>query len=48
LTGDALVALDQRLGAEILFLFYEDLAIRGKAAPLPSPDASRSSRGVGV
>jgi hypothetical protein len=35
LTGDALVALDHRLAAEVLLLFYEDLALRGKAAPLP-------------
>jgi hypothetical protein len=35
LTGDALIAIDHRLAAEILLLFYEDLAIRGKAMPLP-------------
>ena len=35
LTGDALVALNHRLAAEVLLLFYEDLASRRKAAPLP-------------
>lgn len=37
LTGDALVALDHRLAAEILLLFYEDLSQRNAAAPLPEP-----------
>jgi len=31
----ALLALDDRIAAEILLLFYEDLAARGKAEPLP-------------
>lgn len=35
LTGDALVALDHRLAAEVLLLFYEDLAERNAAPPLP-------------
>lgn len=35
LTGDALVALDHRLAAELLLLFYEDLAQRDAAPPLP-------------
>lgn len=35
LTGDALVAIDHRLAAEVLLLFYEDLDVRGKAASLP-------------
>lgn len=35
LTGDALVALDHRLAAEVLLLFYEDLAQRNAALPLP-------------
>jgi hypothetical protein len=35
LTGDALIAVDHRLAAEVLLLFYEDLAVRGRAAPLP-------------
>jgi hypothetical protein len=35
LTGDALVALDHRLAAEVLLLFYEDLAQRHAAPPLP-------------
>ncbi len=40
LTGDALVALDHRLAAEILLLFYEDLADRDTAPPLPQPSRS--------
>ena len=32
----ALSALDYRIAAEILLLFYEDLAARGQADPLPS------------
>jgi hypothetical protein len=32
----ALLALDDRVAAEILLLFYEDLAARGRAEPLPS------------
>jgi hypothetical protein len=35
LTGDALIALDHRLAAEVLLLFYEDLAQRNAAPPLP-------------
>ncbi len=35
LTGDALIALDHRLAAEVLLLFYEDLAGRNAAPPLP-------------
>jgi hypothetical protein len=35
LTGDALVALDHRLAAEVLLLFYEDVAQRHAAPPLP-------------
>jgi hypothetical protein len=31
----ALSALDYRIAAEILLLFYEDLAARGQADPLP-------------
>jgi hypothetical protein len=31
----ALVALDARIAAEILLRFYEDLALRGQAEPLP-------------
>jgi hypothetical protein len=31
----ALLAMDDRIAAEILLLFYEDLAARGKAEPLP-------------
>jgi hypothetical protein len=34
LSGDALVALDHRIAAEILLLCYEDLAARGAVAPL--------------
>jgi hypothetical protein len=34
LSGDALVALDHRIAAEILLLCYEDLAARGTVAPL--------------
>jgi len=34
LSGDVLVALDQRIAAEILLLCYEDLAARGTVAPL--------------
>lgn len=34
LSGDALVAIDQRIAAEILLLCYEDLAARGMVAPL--------------
>ncbi|HEX6484885.1 MAG TPA: hypothetical protein VF043_39070 [Ktedonobacteraceae bacterium] len=34
LSGDALVAIDQRIAAEILLLCYEDLAARGTVAPL--------------
>jgi hypothetical protein len=33
----ALSALDYRIAAEILLLFYEDLADRGQAEPLPVP-----------
>ncbi len=40
LTGDALVALDYRLAAEVLLLFYEDLADRNSAPPLPQPSRS--------
>jgi hypothetical protein len=36
LTGDALIALDHRLAAEVLLLFYEDLAQRNAAPPLPT------------
>lgn len=35
LKGTALSALDYRIAAEILLLFYEDLAARGQAEPLP-------------
>lgn len=35
LSGDALIALDHRLAAEVLLLFYEDLAERAQAIPLP-------------
>jgi len=35
LTGDALIALDHRLAAEVLLLFYEDLTQRNAAPPLP-------------
>lgn len=35
LMGVALSALDYRIAAEILLLFYEDLADRGQAEPLP-------------
>jgi len=34
ITGDALIALDHRLAAEVLLLFYEDLAQRDAASPL--------------
>jgi hypothetical protein len=33
----ALTALDYRIAAEILLLFYEDIADRGQAEPLPVP-----------
>ncbi len=39
LKGAALMALDYRIAAEILLLFYEDLAARGEAEPLPEPPA---------
>jgi hypothetical protein len=32
----ALIALDHRLAAELLLLFYEDMAERGEAEPLPT------------
>ena len=35
LKNDALLAIDYRIAAEILLLFYEDLADRGEAEPLP-------------
>ena len=35
LSGDALIAFDHRLAAEILLSFYEDLANAGDALPLP-------------
>jgi hypothetical protein len=35
LKGDALIALDHRLGAEILLNFYDDLSRLGNAEPLP-------------
>ena len=35
LRGDALSALDYRIAAEILLLFYEDVAARNQAQPLP-------------
>jgi hypothetical protein len=35
LTGDALIALDHRLAAEILLRFYDDLSRLGGAEPLP-------------
>jgi hypothetical protein len=35
LTGDVLIALDHRLAAEVLLLFYEDLAEREHAISLP-------------
>jgi hypothetical protein len=35
LTNAALQALDDRIAAEILLRFYEDLALRGHAEPLP-------------
>jgi hypothetical protein len=35
LKNDALLAMDYRIAAEILLLFYEDLADRGQAEPLP-------------
>ena len=35
LKGSVLSALDYRIAAEILLLFYEDLAARGQADPLP-------------
>ena len=35
LTDAALQALDDRIAAEILLRFYEDLALRGHAEPLP-------------
>ena len=31
----ALIAMDDRIAAEILLRFYEDLALRGQAEPLP-------------
>jgi hypothetical protein len=31
----ALIAMDDRIAAEILLRFYEDFALRGKAEPLP-------------
>lgn len=37
LTDNALIAFDHRIAAEVLLLFYEDLATRGKAEPLPVP-----------
>lgn len=37
LQNDALLAMDYREAAEILLLFYEDLADRGQAEPLPDP-----------
>lgn len=38
LNGDALIAHEMRLAAEILLLFYEDLASKGAADPLPVID----------
>ena len=38
LSGDALMAHELRLAAEILLLFYEDLASAGVADPLPTID----------
>jgi hypothetical protein len=35
LMGDALAAMDHRLAAEVLLLFYEDLAVREQVAGLP-------------
>ena len=35
LEDDALLAVDHRIAAEILLLFYEDIAAQGKAEPLP-------------
>lgn len=35
LRGDALIAIDFRIAAEMLFLFYEDLVKVNKAAPMP-------------
>jgi hypothetical protein len=37
LRGSALSAMDLREAAELLLRFYEDLATRGAAAPLPDP-----------
>jgi hypothetical protein len=36
LTDNALMALEHRMAAEVLLLFYEDLAVREKAEPLPT------------
>lgn len=45
LTGDALAAMDYRIAAEILLLFYEDLAKHGAVAPLqPLPPHMWHSR----
>jgi hypothetical protein len=38
LKGDAPIASDQRVAAEILLIFYEDLAERGLADPLPDSE----------
>jgi hypothetical protein len=40
LKGDALLAMDHRITAELLLRFYEDLAAAGAAAPLPEHDPS--------
>lgn len=40
LRGDALVAMDRRIAADILLRFYDDLVVRGAAeaiAPIPGP-----------
>jgi hypothetical protein len=44
LRGDALVAMDFRIAAEMLLRFYEDLVQAGVAAPLPAPP--RYARGA--
>jgi hypothetical protein len=38
LEGDSLVAMDYRIAAELLLLFYEDVAKAGAAAPLDQTD----------
>ena len=38
----ALIAMDDRIAAEILLRFYEDLALRGQAEPLPDLSGATS------